>query len=182
MKASKAGRPRKSGDRYPSGDLKPQVTANQIKRAMAAALAAGRNSYLATQLGQLTIMPDGDTGKPLITAEQCEAGLAFARLFDDFAREMGFPRRSARSGAMERASAGVVADAHDECTGEARRRYEAASKPLSDAGVLKVVVAVCVDDQAVRWDHKRELVLGLRMLERHFGLRSVKRIDKSARV
>lgn len=171
MKVSK-GRPRKSGDRYLSGDLRPQITANQIKRGILATLAAGRDSYLGTQLGQLAILPDAATGRPLITPEQCEAGLAFAKLFHAYAREMGFPRRSARSGALERVSAGIVADTCEELASEARRRYESAAKPLSHLGLLEVVVSVCVDDQAVRWDHRRELVCGLEMLRRNFVLRS----------
>lgn len=63
-------------------------TVNQIRRAIAAAKALGRDERLGSELGRLSMYPM-DNGKPLVTREQYLAGSEFARLASKYAFELG---------------------------------------------------------------------------------------------
>lgn len=166
----RAGRPRSHGERFACGKIKPAVTLNQIKRGIAAAKAFGKNEWLGSELGRLATYPVDD-GAPLITLEQAAAGFAFARLFSDYAQEMGFPRRSAGSGSLELRSPGSDGGEPTERTSGILAAYRAARGKLEAVGALAIVVAVCVDDQAPPiWERER-FVAGLNALMRHFVIR-----------
>lgn len=156
-------RPRKSGDRYDCGKLRPAITVNQIRRGRDAVLAAGKHSWLGSQIGWLATAP-GPDGSPLISPAQCEAGLAFARLFRAMASEVGIPARAPRSCAFGEGECWGGGAEQTERTSDVLAAYAKARSKLESVDALDIVVAVCVDDQAPpRWDRAR-LVKGLNAL------------------
>ena len=88
----KAGRPAQAGERYPSGQLKPQKDRNagtppaQIKRLFDAALRGAADPIYGTSLGLLY------AGREISTQELA-AGTAYAKLRGRFDRVMGIPGR-----------------------------------------------------------------------------------------
>jgi hypothetical protein len=88
----RAGRPAQSGERYPSGKLKPADKREGgpapalIKRTVEAALRGAADPLYGTSLGVLFLRGE-------ITASQLAAGNAFARLQGRYDRAMGMPCR-----------------------------------------------------------------------------------------
>lgn len=144
------GRPRKSGDRYPGGQLKPELPGALIRRAIDHA----KDARLGSQLGRLALGQE-------ITTRQFEAGVMFARLYDDYARAMGLSPRTASGIDLNRVPGRGVAETDEKRISAVRSRYEAARKALESVGATEVVVSVCVDDQAPAWGSKAQLRCGL---------------------
>lgn len=178
---ARTGRPRKDGDRYPSGDLKPQITVNQIRRGIAAAKALGKDEWLGSEVGRLGTYPC-DTGAPLLTPEQTTAGVRYANLAYDYAKEYGLPRASAATGSFEVVSRGEVAGEPTERTRAIIIAYRRASDVLRSAGCLDVVESVCVYDNAVPYESRKHLILGLSLLVRHFVIERASRVDKRHKI
>ncbi len=178
---ARTGRPRQEGDRYPSGDLKPQITVNQIRRGIAAAKALGRDEWLGSEVGLLGTYPC-DTGAPLLTPEQTTAGVRYANLAHDYAQEYGLPRASAATGSFEVVPRGEVAGNPTERTSAVINAYRRASDVLRSVGCLDVVESVCVYDNAVPYDSRKRLMLGLSLLAKHFVIERASRVDKKRKI
>ncbi len=163
--ANKSGRPKLPGNRYASGDRKPQITVNQVRRGILAAKELGHDEWLGSELGRLASYPVNG-GAPLITPEQCAAGLAFARLFQSYSAEMGFPRRAPAACALERTARGEGSSETTKRTSGVLAAYRSAAAKLADVGALAIVVSVCVDDNALPWWQRARFVAGLNALAR----------------
>lgn len=140
---ARKGRKPKAGNRYQSGKLMPDTTPSValIRRATERAIKAGKDPWLGTRLGWLVL-------DKTITPMQAEAGFEFARLFDDYARIAGFPRRTPPASAIDGpAGRSLVEDDQDRIEALATR-YWGAREALTTAGALEIVVSVCVDDNA----------------------------------
>jgi hypothetical protein len=154
-------RPKKSGPRFPDGiHLRPPITANHVRRHNAAALSSGRDPWLGTQIGRLATYRTS-TGLPFISPDQCEAGLAFAKLAKAYAQEMGLPARAARSCVLEGCHGHEGGAEPTERTSAVLSAYRETMERLEAVGATSIVVAVCVDDQAPASWEIATLVRGL---------------------
>lgn len=170
---SKTGRKRKTGDRYPSGDLKRVVErpAALIKRMVALAQVSAADPLLATPLGWLRV-------QGVLNDRQVAAGTAFAALVGQHDRLLGLPRRSSQSPSYMRGFSGsrsTGSDASDpQRVASVRQRYDHAIAALRHADpsgrVVRVVSHVCVDDGAPSWPEQHILIGGLDLLVTHFRL------------
>lgn len=173
------GRRRKTGPRYPSGDRIPGPSPTQLKRADAVVMEIAKDAALGTRLGWMLRRKE-------INETQAAAGLAFARLFTNYASAMTLPRRSAASLSLEIIPRGRDSREDTKRTHRLCRKYSEASRDLRRFGDLPVIVAVCVDDQAPAWYDRERLLRGLTILASHFHLdqtplraRKSKPLDKS---
>lgn len=143
----KLGRKRQSGDRYPSGKLKPAekqpgTPPAKIRRAVDLALAGAADPMLATAVGWLRL-------HTILTDTQVAAAFAYAKQQGQYDSVMGMPRRSAASPAY---GSGYGGDNGDEPTPEAiktaKRRYEALRAILRDAGpkATGIMERTCIED------------------------------------
>lgn len=169
--AHAVGRKRKSGERYPGGQLKHRTVAEEqadamsvalqarVDRGLAATLDDARDQRCATELGRL--QRDG-----AITLEQCNAGQEYARARHAYLVAIGAPwphptQPPPAAGEMD-------ADAAK----RARAIWLAASQALIDAGYAahQAVQAVALEDAPTK--DVEYLRYGLRVLARHFGFRT----------
>lgn len=158
------GRPRKSGARYPGGQLRQELPGALLRRVLDHA----KDARIGSQLGRLALSHE-------ISTRQFEAGVTFARLFDDYARIMGFPPRTASGIDLNRVPGKGLAEVDQKRVSAVRGRYEAARNVLEAVGATEIVVSVCVDDEAPLWGEKSSLLCGLSALATAFF------IDKSPR-
>ncbi len=157
-----AGRKRKAGDRYPSGDLKPERTLTLTRRIAAYARHAG-DQRLTNALGWLRL-------EEKLTDNQVEAGQRFAILVGQHDRANGFPRRSVAPISYQRGYGLAGTPPIDaEAITRVCSRYEAADICLTDKERV-VVLAVCLEDQVPSWADLRTLNLGLAALAVHFRI------------
>lgn len=155
------------GDRYACGKLKPEIntpTAAHIRRAQGEALARGRDPWLGTRLGWLYLNRE-------VTSTQVEAGLRFAKLFDDYSRIAGFPPRSAQAIDLNKVAGRGTAEPDENELAALRARYNEITGALHVDGTLEIIVAVCVDEQVIEYIEKRKLNRGLSALVTLFGIK-----------
>ena len=151
-----AGRPRKIGERYPSGDLRKDHRGSksgyqeryapaEIKRATDAAMAGLRDAHWGTVLGRFYL-----TGK--LTGAQHAAGKRWAETWDDYCVAMGLPSPHPKSLVIGAPSRGEPPDPDSDAgraaarsAERARKRFEAAHKILIREGMQaeKAVRDIC---------------------------------------
>jgi hypothetical protein len=92
-----AGRPRKPGERYPSGDLKRAETENDVKSVAIAAIARihgiktdGKDGFSGYTLGRMFL--DGKISRP-----ELEAGNRYAEIMARYHKSVGLPLPSVRA-------------------------------------------------------------------------------------
>ncbi len=165
MAASRKGRKRHPGERYPSGDLKPAAMPMTLTRQIAAYARLVRDKRLNTALGHLRLHDE-------LTDAQVEAGQRFGVLVGQHDRVQGLPARSAASPSYERGYGIAIAAIPEdpETVARVRQRYEAARACLPTRA-LSVVLSVCLDDHIPDdWEGRRHLNLGLAALAVHFRM------------
>lgn len=151
-----AGRPRKKGARYPSGDLRREPAATfgakreryeptVIKRAADAAMAGLRDAHWGSVLGRYYMTGD-------LTGEQHAAGKRWAELWDEYCSAIGLPSPSPRGLVIGEQSRGEPPDPDSDrgiaITKHAERvktRFNDAHRALLKEGMLaeKAVRDLC---------------------------------------
>lgn len=187
---ARAGRKRKSGRRQPSGKLAPDKSPDDRKRIAAqphrqGAPEALRGSERAeSPLGRLSLCLD-ETGDPIISAEQYDAGELFAAMVWAYRAVLGAPRASAAAGpgfeCLVESSGEPAACQQDPdgCTCLRRRTaYTQAFEALARAGrpAVLAVKRVVIHREAILEQDLGTLKVGLTALAEHFGLRAGKRM------
>ncbi len=166
-KMTKPGRKRKTGARYPSGDL---VRHRDSPRSVAASMphrrtvpADDRHDHRAeSELGRMAM-------RGQITATQFDAGRRFQAITVAYHAVIGAPARlGATSGKAYQCRAEAICEP---C--ECRRRQdqcEAAVRRLNDVLALHAVMQVAFHDQPCPRGWEDTLRVGLNALARHLGL------------
>lgn len=159
IEATKQGRPRILGDRYPSGQLKPRnkqpdgTPPAKIRRAVDLALHGAADPLLATPLGWLRLH-----GK--LTDSQVAAGVAYAKLRGQADRAMGLTRRSIASPSYEVGYGSRGEDAPTDANRKSGERYTAlradichAQQSVNATETIDMLDYVCVLGHApAYWD------------------------------
>lgn len=166
------GRPRKKGERYPSGKLKParqEQSAIYWQRERDVLRAASRSSLLGTQIG---IMFRNER----ITASQFEAARRFAEARNAADAALSLPPRT--TPAQNVSAVGGASNAPDD--GEAARRkakaisaYDNAEEAVGlgtrELGALQLIVVY--DRRPDDYMQAIALIAGLNKLVAHYGIR-----------
>ncbi len=151
------GRPRTSGDRYPSGQLKPKskqpdgTPPAKIRRMIDMAAHGAADPLLGTPLGWLRMH-----GK--LTDSQTAAGVAYAKLRGQADRAMGLSRRSTASPSYEVGYGSRGEDAPTDANKKSRERWDGLRAGLVGIGStmmarIDVLDRVCVlNHAAAQWD------------------------------
>jgi hypothetical protein len=140
IEATKQGRPRILGDRYPSGQLKPRnkqpdgTPPAKIRRAVDLALHGAADPLLATPLGWLRLH-----GK--LTDSQVAAGVAYAKLRGQADRAMGLTRRSIASPSYEVGYGSRGEDAPADANRKSGERFDGLRQAFLTEGSLFGVAA-----------------------------------------
>jgi hypothetical protein len=161
IEATKQGRPRIPGDRYPSGQLKPRskqpdgTPPAKIRRAVDLALHGAADPLLATPLGWLRLH-----GK--LTDSQVAAGVAYAKLRGQADRAMGLTRRSIASPSYEVGYGSRGPDAPADANMKSGERWVSLRQAIFDAKIrpaahiIDLLDHVCVLGHApALWDQPR---------------------------
>jgi hypothetical protein len=145
--ASKQGRKRKDGDRYPSGKLKPAeaqpgTPPAKIRRAVDLALAGAADPMLATAVGWLRL-------HAILTDTQVAGAQAYAKLQGQYDSAIGLPRRSAASPAYGSGfSSGSNREPDDRMIATVKRRYAELRDVVRCSGpkATGIMERVCIED------------------------------------
>jgi hypothetical protein len=142
---------------------------SRVKRAIKLVEAGAGDPALGSQIGWLAF-------RHIINPNQAEAALKFADVAGRYERAMGYPRRSVASPAYERGyigHGGVGGEEWEQArVDDARTKFEAAHSALVKQGLtaVKMVMAVCVDDQWPNIWLQDDFKAGLTALVEHFRI------------
>ena len=144
---TKTGRKRQSGERYPSGKLKPAeqqpgTPPAKIRRVVDLALRNAADPMLATAVGWLRL-------HMILTDTQTAAALAYAKLQGQYDSAIGLPRRSAASPAYGSGfSGGSSQDPDEKAVGAVKRRYAALREVVQASGPKSIGLMdrTCIED------------------------------------
>ncbi|MDE2096337.1 MAG: hypothetical protein KGL39_03760 [Patescibacteria group bacterium] len=168
MSRGRAGRPRKKGDRYPSGDLKPQHNPWLILRRAELSGDPGTGSYQ-DALGIAVL-------RGICTRVQRDAGLKYGAAHARWSRICGLPSRTLLTKEHGRH---LSPDPSPDSEIKARRAWDQAQGALLEAGIVaKLAVEITaiqdifIPDWAKNNTHPgaQALQRGLRILSDYFGL------------
>jgi len=174
--AAHLGRPRRSGERYPGGKIKPRHEGDARaptlwRRIKDGAVKGGAHPYAGTVLGRLSIFG-------LLADAEVEAGFRVAEIVGRYERLSGAPRRTCASPAYERGF-GFSLDVHERTDAnlakrferrgrQARRSYEHLLDHIPESA-RDAVLTVCVEDRAINSLLHKDLQAVLRQLAVSFG-------------
>ena len=176
------GRPRRAGERYPGGKIKPRdegdVRAPTLwRRIKDGAVKGGAHPYAGTVLGRLSIFG-------LLADAEVEAGFRVAEIVGRYERVSGAPRRTCASPAYERGfgfslEGQVLADANlarrfERRVRQARRSYEHLLDHIP-ARAREALFTVCVEDREINSLLHKDLAAVLRRLAVAFGFAAAPR-------
>jgi hypothetical protein len=151
----KGGRPRKSGERYPGGKLKPQVTQQQAENVVGSSSVSPASVHRIRELGR-TFALDPKLGTELgrllllerVTTLEAAAGWRIGEVYGRFERQHG-KRRAARSPSYELGfrAAGAAAETPD----DAQAPFIALQKKLRIYGAraCDAIETLCVDNEPI---------------------------------
>lgn len=171
MGRRKPGPPRKEGDRYPSGKLKPpekqtagQWTPTHIRRAMDNAFVLAKSPILASELGRMLMRGD-------LTGREATAGFNYAAAVGAWERMHG-KRRHAKSPAYDEGFRSVSLEDYDpEAVAERKREIDERLKLVRSAVPTFPIIAhaiveeVCCNDGSIHSAH----LAGFKTLLRKIG-------------
>jgi hypothetical protein len=176
------GRPRRAGERYPGGKIKPReegdVRAPTLwRRIKDGAVKGGAHPYAGTVLGRLSIFG-------LLADAEVEAGFRVAEFVGRYERVSGAPRRTCASPAYERGfgfslDKQVLADANlarrfERRARHARRSYEHLLDHIPERA-RDALFTVCIEDREINSLLHNDLQAVLRRLAVVFGFAAAPR-------
>ena len=176
------GRPRRAGERYPGGKIRPReegdVRAPTLwRRIKEGAVKGGAHPYAGTVLGRLSIFG-------VLADAEVEAGFRVAEIVGRYERLSGAPRRSCASPAYERGfgfslEGHVLADANlarrfERRVRQARRAYEHLLDHIPERA-RDALLTVCVEDREINSLLHKDLAAVLRRLAVAFGFAAAPR-------
>jgi len=178
------GRNRKSGERYPSGKLKPAAkpTAEPItgvawQRIRTHAIRLGADPRVASELSRLNLFGE-------LTIVQTTAGQRIGEIYGQYEALKGL-RRSTRSPSYERAFGGARADsiAREEAEQDATEAFLELQKTLHDISPrsLEPLEQLCVEDRSVSRTLYPDIRNVLEYLAQIWGLTTVRRAGPAKR-
>lgn len=161
------GRPRDTGERYPSGKLKAParfagMPPAQIRRALDLVMTKAADPRMGSAVGCLLI-----EGK--LTAPQAAAAMSYAELRGRFHRLMGFRARTAASPSYEQGY-GQASGPEDELRIVRARLDHTAMLKVYDSGGQIDLDALCIDDKRPASYELPRITALLDRLVVHFGL------------
>jgi hypothetical protein len=175
------GRPRRAGERYPGGKIKPadegDVRAPVLwRRIKDGAVKGGAHPYAGTVLGRLSIFG-------ILSDAEVEAGFRVAEIVGRYERLSGAPRRTCASPAYERGF-GFAFDAHERADANLAKRFERRVRRARRAyehlldhipSGRDALFTVCVEDREINSLLHRDLQTLLRQLAVSFGFAAAPR-------
>jgi hypothetical protein len=167
---TKRGRPKKSGARYASGQLRPDAgrEATAWRRILGVAIQLGLNPLLGTQLGRLGVLNE-------LAAHHVETGFRIAEIYGRYEHAIG-RRRSVASPSYE-TGCGRMMDAE---TDSASRRARAATRAfgalqaellLCPRGARAAIEELCVEDRVCPPGALPTVKIALDLLSISLGMR-----------
>jgi len=165
--AAHRGRPPKAGERYPSGQLKPEIPPALLVRIRAGVERGYLDARLGSQVGRLLFHRE-------LTPAEAAAAFRIGEIYGRFERNNGLPR-STRSPSYEMGNAGGGGQSLDAETIQRiaadAETWEALQDELKNypSRLCNLIEALCVEDEAVSFLELPELRKVLRKLGDFFN-------------